>query len=160
MTAFIHNELPPEARRRVARYIDESPACYKVYIQQRALQQELSRSLPAFGQPAPQQLDQLWLSIQSDLFTPERRRRPTLQLRYGLATFVLVMSFMLPMFWSENTITQAASTPPTPAEVVAASTTSAPGTNALEATAASTRKFNHDVIRPEAVPQGTPQAGE
>ena len=159
MVAFINNELPLAARRRVARYIDECPKCYNEYTRQRALQHKLTDTLPTFGQPQGDQLDRIWMAVQGELNTPPRPR-PAFQMRYGLVTMALVMGLMLPLLMGNSNITQAAVTPPTPTEqTISAATTEAPQV-AQAATLDTTRDVHTMTIRPEAVPQGTPEAGK
>lgn len=157
MAAFINGELPPAARRRVARYMDECPACYEEYLRQKALHQELTSTLPTFGQPSTAQLDRIWSAVQQDVFTPSRRR-PVYRMRYGLATLALMLALAIPLFLGEGSVRQAAATPPTPARVVSAATTSAPAATSPVATATGTDDQHMMVIEPEAAPQRTPEA--
>lgn len=171
MTAFVHGELSPQSRRRVARYIDECADCYAEYMRHRELQRELLHDLPAFGKPDEAQLDRMWSVIQGEVFTPQRRTTPNFyRMRYGFATAAFFVVFMLPFTLGNNTIATASTTPPTPAEVVTAAMSTPGGTVALAEEAqilvsasVETTDTDEDVTReiePAAVPQKTPEAGQ
>jgi len=97
LTAFIHGELPLKARRRIARHLDECPACYAKYQRQRDLADELSRHIPLVGQPRPGQLLRMWSAVQAEMSPAPRallmRRSP----RYGLVTLMLLLVTLLPL---------------------------------------------------------------
>jgi hypothetical protein len=97
MVAYLHGELTPEARGRIARYIDGSPACYAEYLRQRDTVRELTWKIPLVGQPDKPQLDNIWSAIQAEMkgHTPPKRR-VTVQVRYGFAGMVLALTILMP----------------------------------------------------------------
>jgi hypothetical protein len=99
LAAYLNHELPPHARRRVARYIEEEPACYAEYIRQRDLQRELIDHMAYFGQSQNEQLSRMWTAIQMEL-SPAARPRPVIQsprTRYGLAGMAAAFLIAVPV---------------------------------------------------------------
>jgi anti-sigma factor RsiW len=100
MVAYVNGELPPAARRRMARYIEQYPVVYTEYLHQRNAVRELEWKLPLVGQAEKPTLDRMWSAIQSELHqTPPRRsmRLPNFSLRYGVVAFATVLAFALPL---------------------------------------------------------------
>jgi len=117
MVAYINGELDDRARRRVARYVDSCPRCYAEYQRQRELQRELAADLPSFGRPQAAQLDRIWSAVTADLATPPRRHpQPYLRVRYGVVMMLFITAMIFPLVFGSSAISQAAATPPTPAE--------------------------------------------
>jgi anti-sigma factor RsiW len=118
MVAYVHGELPSAARRRIARYIEQYPACYAEYVKQRSAMRELEWKLPLIGQAERPTLDRMWSAIQAGLETstdahtgalpPVRGRtarrftRPGFQLRYGVAGLAMACAIVLPMTFTGN----------------------------------------------------------
>ncbi|MCY4248417.1 MAG: hypothetical protein OXE95_12680 [Chloroflexi bacterium] len=102
MARFVAGDLCDASRRRIARYIDECPDCYHEYARHRALGYKLSRQLPALGRPSQQQLDSIWLALQSELAAPVKPvsatdgfvRRSSLRFSYGLATVAICLALL------------------------------------------------------------------
>ena len=67
MAKYLSGDLSDVTRRRIARFIDESPDCYDEYLRQREIADQLRRNLPTFGRPDSQRLDNIWVSLQSEL---------------------------------------------------------------------------------------------
>lgn len=67
MAKYLSGDLSDVTRRRIARFIDESQDCYEEYLRQREISDQLQRNLPAFGRPDSQRLDNIWMSLQSEL---------------------------------------------------------------------------------------------
>jgi anti-sigma factor RsiW len=114
MAAYLNGELPIDVQRRVGRYIDQCDACYQEYTRQRALQRELQATLPALGTPGDERLSRMWAGIQQNLHSPPRQRQSAFQLRYGLATLlmlVLVFSTLLISGPSVSPVTATLATP-------------------------------------------------
>jgi anti-sigma factor RsiW len=99
MTAYLSGELPPRSRRRMARYIDESPRCYEEYRRQRQVADEMKIRLPSFGQPTTRQIEGLWTRIHAELSAPRARssRRPGVWASYGLVLAALTIMLVLPL---------------------------------------------------------------
>jgi anti-sigma factor RsiW len=112
MVGFIDGQLTPKVRRRVARYIDNCPDCYREYIRQRDLQNELKAHFALVSQPDTVQLSRMWRGVQSEMhYTSSRRFR----LRYGVLTAIVVLALMFaPLLFGEDTALPAAATQPTP----------------------------------------------
>jgi len=159
LVAFLNGELPPHARRRVARYIDECPDCYEEYMRQRELQYQLKADMPYLGQPGVGQLDRLWSRIQADM-QPPRTRPIRFRMRYGLATMALVLVLMLPMVFDNSHVSQAAITQPAPPRAGAVEATTPLGevaiaTNVPRSDVTSTIQTNSVLM-----PVRTPEANE
>ncbi len=105
MARFVAGDLSAAARRRIARYIDECPDCYREYMRHRAFDIKLSRGLPALGRPSRQQLDGMWLALQSELAAPAKpintlgdfARRSSLHFSYGLVALAICLAVLLPI---------------------------------------------------------------
>jgi anti-sigma factor RsiW len=162
MIAFLHGELPPGSRRRVARYIDECPKCYAEYVRQRSLQHELAHRLPSLGQPNPDQLDRIWAGIQAEM-QPAPRHTPLAYIaRYGLATLALVMALLVPLLIGGLDGPQITVTQPRPADLATEVTASPPEPTSVAAAptqpaamTAAGRNYEEPPA-PEAAPQRTP----
>lgn len=161
MVAFLNDELPPAARRRIARYIDECPDCYAEYIRQRDLQHRLSADMPRLAQPDARQLDSLWSRIQAEIQpSPPQARPVSFRMRYGLVAVALVFMLLLPMVFDDSQVTQAAITQPAPPRADVVETTTPLGVVAI-----ATRQPRSDVTlttRTNTVmmPVRTPEANE
>lgn len=161
MTAFVNGELSMDARRRIARYIDECPRCYAEYAHQRGLQQELMRTLPGLGKPDERQVSAMWDAIQRDLqpsATQQKPRVPHYQLRYGMATIVIVLILALPLTLSDTAANTTVSvTHPRPVANHTISTISPQSTPiAVVATPVETINNQTATTTAEAAPQRTP----
>ncbi len=105
MARYLSGDLSDPVRRRVARYIDENEDCYREYMRHREFAQKLERSLPVFGRPNPQQLDQVWTALKADLQTPRAQSlwysdfgsRSSMRFSYGLAALAIAIALMLPL---------------------------------------------------------------
>jgi anti-sigma factor RsiW len=162
MVAYLNGELPERSRRRMARFIDTCPGCYREYLRQRDLKDDLTREMRRVGQPAPAQLERIWAAVEADLYTPPRTRRatPVFRLRYGVAALMMVLTLMVPLLLADGQVATATATQPAP-ERVAVVVTIAPQVEATEAvqlqrTADLTVGANQD-LEPQAV--RTPPVG-
>jgi anti-sigma factor RsiW len=105
MARYLSGDLADPVRRRVARYIDENEDCYREYMRHREFAQKLERSLPAFGRPNSQRLDEVWSALQADLQAPRAQSvwysdfssRSSMQFSYGLAVLAIAIALMLPL---------------------------------------------------------------
>ncbi len=105
MARYLSGDLAEHVRRRVARYIDESEDCFREYMRHREFALKLERSLPTFGRPSSERLDELWSSLQMDLQKPSPRpawlsdfgARSSLQFSYGLVIIAISIALMLPL---------------------------------------------------------------
>lgn len=106
MVAYVNGELPPAARRRIARYIEQYPACYAEYIKQRNAARELQWKLPLVGHAEKPALDRMWSAINAELqqAAPQRRSlggaKMQFQLRYGVLGLAMAFAIVLPMTFS------------------------------------------------------------
>lgn len=119
MSAYIHGELSPQSRRRIARYIHECPQCYAEYTRQNQMARELRSELPGFGRPTRGQLDRIWAGIEAEIApAPQRSRsrrggwRPY-KVGYGVVALALLLAVMLPAAMRSDAQDMAA--PPIPA---------------------------------------------
>jgi anti-sigma factor RsiW len=131
MAAYLDGELPAHAHRRVARYIDECPACYAEYARQRDLRRDLLASMPALGQPAQPSLDRIWSAVQQDLAAPTP---PPRRLRYGVVIAAIALMLFVPMIAGSADEARSMALPPTPDGEIVAAATETPLTPPLEAT--------------------------
>jgi predicted RNA-binding protein YlxR (DUF448 family) len=100
MVAYLNGELSVDAQRKVGRYIDECPACYAEYLRQRELKRYLSVSVPSIGKANPQQINQIWQGIQTQLQQPIQSPnylRHIIQISVG-GMLSICMLFVLMMF--------------------------------------------------------------
>lgn len=116
MVGFIDGQLTPKVRRRVARYIDECPDCYREYVRQRDLQNELKAHFSLMGLPDAGQLSQMWRGVQAELHYNAASYR--FRLRYGVLTAIVVLTLMFaPLLFGEDAALPAAATQPTPVTI-------------------------------------------
>lgn len=120
MVAYLNGELSLRARRRVARYIDSDDVCYVEYLRQRDLQRELTRRIPAIGQPEAGQLDRIWSAIQADLNPPRSPATLSLRARYGLLGMAMALLLAMPLTMGNSVaaFNPASQPPPQIAEAV------------------------------------------
>ncbi len=116
MIAYLDGELSAVARRRVARYIDECPACYAEYRQQREMRREIDAALPAFGRPTDDQLQRIWSGIQAAITAPEPQPRLALpRLQWGALMVVIGIMIVTPLMLSGPGVAPVVATQPVPA---------------------------------------------
>lgn len=139
MVAFVNDQLPPKARRRVARYIDECPKCYALYRSQRALADELKATLPVFGQAENAQLQNIWSAVQVEITAPPPARlRYAYRTSYAIAMLATALVMILPLMLGNSTVSARAQiTLPEPVNRLAlvSSVTPANTTQTITATA-------------------------
>ncbi|MEQ8673482.1 MAG: hypothetical protein RLP44_27400 [Aggregatilineales bacterium] len=151
MVAFINGDLPEKSRRRIGRYIDDCPACYDEYVNQRRALQELKPELKRVGMPRPEQLDRIWNAIQTEM-TPEMSKpvsRPPARARlayqrtsYAVAMLVTILLVVVPLMLGNSGVSLAADTTlPEPAQRLTLARTDAPEDN-VQSVAAATAEAN------------------
>lgn len=116
--AYLHEELAPPLRQKVARHIDECVACYAYYVRQRDLARELEMRMSLVGHAKPTQLRRVWSSIQADMEQPRMQVR--FRLRYGVAALIFMLALILP--WKTQSRVAARFIPLQPVPVVEAAT--------------------------------------
>jgi anti-sigma factor RsiW len=94
LDAFLDGRLSPHARRRIARHIDQCPACYQAYIGRRELRRELQQSLALVGHNHQPDFARIWQSVQAEIPRPLPRRTP---FRFGLVALLLLLGLVLPL---------------------------------------------------------------
>ena len=99
MTAFINQELPINARRYVARHLDECAACRAQFEAQKTLRQTLMAEVPRLGQPSVGALQNVWARIADDLQAPAPApvRTPFRTAACGFAAALFGLGMMLPL---------------------------------------------------------------
>ena len=99
--AFINQELPVNARRYVARHLDECPVCRAQYETQKTLRHTLMAEVPRLGQPANGALDMMWSRIATELQTPTlpapTRTSALRSAAYGFAATLAGLAMMMPL---------------------------------------------------------------
>jgi anti-sigma factor RsiW len=98
--AFINQELPINARRYVARHLDECPACRAQFEAQKTLRHTLMAEVPRLGQPTSGALENVWSRIAADLqapAVPPPPRTPFRTAAYGFAAALFGLGMLLPL---------------------------------------------------------------
>lgn len=152
LVAFLHGDVSPLLRRRVARHIDHCTACYSLYLQELDLMRDLKRTVPMIGQGHRPAFEAIWAEIQTDIVKP-KRDLPRFHMRYGLAALALVMVFLVPLTLGNQNLTLASPpTQPIPLTQHATPKSTEPGT--VETPVAVSFLTDESQATPEA-PQGT-----
>lgn len=121
MAQYLSGDLSDTTRRRIARYIDECEDCYKEYIRQRNLANQLERELPSLGRPSIKKLDNMWASIQTELAQPadnqsnllhRPQKHPTWG--YGLVMLIVVVMMLTPLVAGYQASVSTVELPPRP----------------------------------------------
>lgn len=163
MTAYIHGELPPRSRQRMARFIDECPLCYREYQRQSARMRELQRGVPLLGRPDPARLDRIWAGVQAELARPTASAPPPPRHYtpgYGFAALLLVMLLVFPWALGRSGVQSGIPQQPSPDQSALAATPvrtaggSAPTAVALVLTA-STEKDTSILLQNTPAPQSS-----
>lgn len=115
LPAYLHRELNPRLRRRVAAHLNNCPACYAAYREQQDIARELQDMLPAFGQTDSVQLGRMWSAVQTEMAQPQRRFQPVFRARYSLGVVALLVALALPWMLGGQSRALALPMPPTPA---------------------------------------------
>jgi anti-sigma factor RsiW len=97
--AFINQELPVNARRYVARHLDECPACRAQFESQKTLRHTLMAEVPRLGKPTSGTLENVWSRIAADLQAPPPAptRTPFCTAAYGFAAALFGLGMLLPL---------------------------------------------------------------
>ena len=149
---FVHGDVSPLLRRRVARHLDHCPACYNLYLQELDLINDLKRNVPLIGKGHQPSFDAIWAEIQTDIVKP-KPRMPQFHMRYGLAMLALVIVFLVPLTMGNQNLTLAS--PPTqPAPLAQHATPNGTEPGAVETPVAISFLTGESQVTPEA-PQGT-----
>jgi anti-sigma factor RsiW len=152
LVAFLHGDVSPLLRRRVARHLDHCPSCYRLYLQELDLMRDLKHEMPLIGAGHQPNFDQVWAAIQHDILKP-KRTVPRFHMRYGLAMLALVLVFLLPLTTGNQNLTLAA--PPTqPAPLAEHATPSGTALGTTETAIAVPSQTDQSQVTPEA-PQQT-----
>jgi hypothetical protein len=152
LVAFLHSDVSPLLRRRVARHLDHCPDCYRLYLQELDLMRDLKRNLPLIGRAHQPSFDAIWAEIQTDIVKP-KPSLPRFHMRYGLAMLALVMTFLVPLTMGNQNLTLAS--PPTqPVPLTQHATPNGTEPGAVETPVAVSFLTDESQITPEA-PQST-----
>jgi anti-sigma factor RsiW len=157
LVAYIHGELPPAERKRVAAHLEQCGACRRALAAQEQLAAHLDARLPALTSPRPEQLTRLWVGVAARIKQPPRRRslpRPA----FGVAlTTSLLCIILLPLLiggqMSADQAGVAAATQPVPALAQGSGQTAAPAggataTAVAQASLSSTAAYATELIGP------------
>ena len=90
LTTYIHDELPPHLRARVARHVQHCDRCYAALRREEDLARRLQAEMPAFGAPTRGQLNRLLPGILAEV-TPRPAPRPS----FRGAGFAVALAVML-----------------------------------------------------------------
>lgn len=163
MAKYLSGDLSDITRRRIARFIDESQDCYDEYLRQREITDQLQRSLPVFGRPDSQRLDNIWMSLQSELapatpgvmsYSRAYQFLGNAPVGHSLFMVLLAAVLLLPLALGFHTSVTAIDLPPPP-RLVASERTPATRSDSLSIGAISTQSSfsNHGPLL-----QNTPEA--
>ena len=105
LLAYLHGELSPAERDRVAQHIRHCEACRQALAEEERLAAELRTRLPILAAPQPGQLARLWTGIAARIAPQEASRRVSrrgpataLSSAFGMAlTFGLIFAIALPL---------------------------------------------------------------
>ncbi len=156
LVSYLHNELSPHLRRRVAYHLDDCAVCYALYVQQRDLARELQNAVPLIGRNSVTRFDRVWLSVQGELAQPSRA--PQLHARYSLALLALLLALLFPWTMGGQRLTSAA--PPTqPPPLLAVRTAELTEPGPMGTAIALSVTVNDRAATPEASLRGAPKPG-
>jgi predicted anti-sigma-YlaC factor YlaD len=162
LVGYIHNELKPHLRRRVAYHLDDCPACYAVYGRQRELARELQLTIPLIGRGDTPRFDHVWASIQIEMNQPRRSAASNwYQFRYGLAMMAAMLVLLFPwVVGGRRDLTLAAPpTQPAPLSLTAVQTAGVTASGAQGTAIALSVTVNQGAATPEAKPGEMPVSG-
>lgn len=94
LPAYIHRELSPRARRRVAAHLSHCDSCNAAYMDYRDVARSLKADVPAVGRGFDQTRG--WAAVQARLSKPGSSPRKRFQKRYGAAALLVAMALVLP----------------------------------------------------------------
>jgi len=152
LMAFLHGDVSPLLRRRIARHLDHCTDCYRLYLQELDLERDLKHELPLIGVGHQSHFDQVWTAVQQDIVMP-RSTAARFHLRYGLAMFALVLALIFPLTLGDQNLTLAS--PPTqPAPLTQQAMPSGTALGTTETAAAVPSQTDQSQVTPEA-PQST-----
>lgn len=127
MVAYINGELSPALQRRMARYIEQYPACYAEYRRQRELRFELIEHIPSFGMPSRAHIHRLWHNIERDVRRSSYWSLSVSQwMMYICAVGMLLWTILLITTLHQSDGVSIIITPPTPDRIVHVVETSNP----------------------------------
>lgn len=152
LVAFLHGDVSPLLRRRVARHLDHCPACYELYRQELDLMRDLKREVPFIGAAHQPRFDQVWTAIQQDIVKP-KSNMPRFHFHYGLAMMALVFVFLVPFTMGSQNFALA-SPPPQPIPLTQQATPSGTEPGTEETVVAISFLTDQSQVTPEA-PQRT-----
>jgi len=115
LTAYIHGELTPRARRRVDVHLNGCSACAAEYTRHRRAARDLHSSIGGVGQPSRDQLSAIWTAVQTDLESPfhsKARRHSPLKMSAFIVAMVIVL--MLPPLLNRDRVYAQIPDSPTP----------------------------------------------
>jgi anti-sigma factor RsiW len=120
LTAYIHNELTPRARRRIDAHLNTCTVCASIYMEQSRAARDLSFIVGRIGQPNGDRLHHIWHAVQSEIGTPShvsarrKMRPPKLSIQHGAVVVVLVMTMLMPTVLRGTQAAAQLPDPPTP----------------------------------------------
>jgi anti-sigma factor RsiW len=94
LPAYIHRELSPRARRRVAAHLSRCDSCNAAYIDYRDAAGSLKADIPAVGREFDR--GRGWAAVQARLSKPDSSPRKRFQKRYGAAALLVAAALVLP----------------------------------------------------------------
>ena len=115
VVAYIHGELKPNLRRRIALHLENCARCQTMYARERALTYELAARIPASGRGDNPALVAIWQAVQSELTAPmQPPRRQRYSLHYGLLVAALLLALTLPWMVNQSHVALASNIEPRP----------------------------------------------
>lgn len=122
LPAYVHRQLKPQQRARVARHLAVCAACRTALIREEGIARDLATLMPAVGQPEPGQLRRLLPAIMAEV-----RAKPAHPIRLApsigvMVAMLLICAFSVSAFFGGATHAIAAPNPHFPSDVQATNT--------------------------------------
>jgi predicted anti-sigma-YlaC factor YlaD len=93
VVGYIHHELSPKQKRRVAEHLDHCESCYALYLGHKRVANELRHDIPLVGDGRPPSFDRVWTAVRIDA---ARRTSNYYPLRYGMAMIAITLLLLIP----------------------------------------------------------------
>ena len=137
--SYLDKTLNTRAKRRLARHIDDCPACYRAYAQRRNLRRDLQDAVMLVGTHHRPDFDRMWGAIRAELPQPHYQA----PFRYGLAVLMLLLALLVPFTMGNRDLARTLPEQPKPhvdpatetpvgSQLVAAATLVSPATRSNE----------------------------
>ncbi len=119
LTAYIHNELTPRARRRVDAHLNTCHVCAAAYVQQQRTARDFVAGVSGVGHANSDRLKAIWSAVQAEIDTtrvqPHRMpRNHVVYIPHGAVILALVIALLTPTILRGTQASAQLPDPPTP----------------------------------------------